>query len=60
MDLTTYSDVKLEQLRGDVVAELERRQRLADTPAQVAALADRYRVDGGDPADLAAVINPPE
>ncbi|MBB3041238.1 hypothetical protein [Nocardioides soli] len=55
-DLTTLTDNDLDQLRIDVTNELERRQRLASAPAQVADIARRYTDDGGDPTDLATAL----
>lgn len=61
MDFTTYDDEQLDRLRIDVLNEQERRQRLADVPAQVADLARRYKDAGGDPAaDLAEAIVVPD
>lgn len=59
MNLTDRTDDQLTQLRDDVVAELNRRERLATVPALVAELAERYTSDGGNPADLAAAITEP-
>ena len=55
-DLTALPDADLDTLRAGVLAEAERRQRLAATPGQVADLAARYITDGGDPADLTAAL----
>ena len=55
-DLTTLTDEALAQLRADVGAEQERRDRLAQAPAQVAEIGARYIEDGGDPADLTAAL----
>lgn len=52
MNLINFTDEALDTLRTDVLNEQERRQRLASTPAQVAALASRYMEDGGDPSLL--------
>lgn len=52
MDLTTYDDEELDQLRRDVLAERERRNKVAAIPDQIAALRDEYLAAGGDPADL--------
>ena len=52
MDLTTLTDAQLDDHRTAVLAEQERRQRLASIPAQVADLTARYVADGGNPADL--------
>lgn len=57
-DFTDYDDEKLEAARITILAELERRQRLASAPSEVAAMAARYIQDGGDPADLVAAIPP--
>ena len=56
MDLTTLTPEEYDELRRSVLAEGERRQRLADTPAQIAALADAYEADGGDRDTLVAAI----
>lgn len=52
MDLTTYDDEELDQLRRDVLAERERRNKVAAIPDQIASLRDEYLAAGGDPADL--------
>lgn len=57
MDYTALTDDELNQARLDVAVELERRQRLAQAPAQVAALAARYVEDGGTLADLEAALS---
>lgn len=56
MDLTALSAEELDTLRVDLANECERRQRLASAAETVATIASRYVEDGGDPADLAAVI----
>ena len=48
IDLTTLSDDEFDQLRVDVLTEKERRDSLAQIPAQVTALAKTYRAGGGD------------
>ena len=53
MDLKALSDEDLAAHFTAVVTEQERRQRLALAPAQIAA---RYIEDGGDKADILAVI----
>lgn len=57
-DLTTLEDAELDALRVEVLCEIERRSRLVSIPGQVADLARQYAGDGGDPADLAAVLTP--
>ena len=47
MDLRTLTDDELEQHRIDVLNEIERRQRLTQSPAQVAQIARSYTEDGG-------------
>ena len=42
MDLTTYTDEDLDELRVQVLTEQERRHTLTDAPAQAVALADLY------------------
>lgn len=59
-DLTTITTEALTDLRANVAAEQERRDRLAQAPAQVAETARRYTEDGGDVADLIACITPTE
>jgi len=56
MDLANLTNDDLDQLRADVLNEIERRQRLATAPQQVQAIAARYVEDGGNPADLTAAI----
>jgi len=56
IDLTTLTDTELDQLRVDVAAERERRDRLTQAPAQVAEIARRYTEDGGDPTVLRDAI----
>lgn len=56
MDLSTLADADLVALRIDVADEQERRNRLADAPAQVAAIAAQYVEDGGDLANLTAAL----
>lgn len=51
-DLTTCTGDELEATRLAVLAEQERRQRLAEIPQQITALAERYVQDGGDPAAI--------
>ena len=50
MDLSTLTDEELNDSLKEILAEQERRQRLANIPNQVAELAKRYADDGGDPA----------
>lgn len=57
MDLTTYTDADLDQLRLDVLNERERRDRLASAPQAVAQIASRYIEDGGDKAELVAALD---
>jgi len=52
MDLTTLTDDELTAHRDAVLNELERRQRLASVPAQIAAMASAFIADGGDRAAL--------
>ena len=42
MDLTTYTDSDLDDLRVQAPTEQERRRLIAEAPAQAVALADRY------------------
>ena len=52
MDFAALNDEELDALRQNVSNEQERRQRLADIPAQVAELARLYSADGGDVSEL--------
>lgn len=56
MDLTTYTNAELDQLRLDVLNEQERRKRLVTIPATITTLADQYVVSGGDRADLSNAV----
>lgn len=56
IDLTTLTDDDLAALRVQVLTEIERRQRIADTPTQMAAQARRFIEDGGDASVLTAAI----
>ena len=53
MDLTTYTDSDIDELRVQILTEQERRRLVADAPAQAVALADRYAAaigrQDGDP-----------
>jgi len=57
VDLTTLSDDDLAAHLDAVLAEQERRTRLATIPAQVATLAQQY-VDGGGDRDVLAAALP--
>lgn len=48
MDLTTLRNEQLADHLNAVLAEQERRERLANAPRQLADLAARYVADGGD------------
>lgn len=52
MDLRTLSDDDLDQMRRDVLAEQERRSKIAAIPEQITALRGQYLAAGGDPTDL--------
>lgn len=52
MDLHTLTDVELSDHLNAVLAEQERRQRLATIPATITVLAAQYVAGGGDPDDL--------
>lgn len=47
IDVAALTDADLESLRLDVVNEVERRYRLANTPSQVEQMAERYLTDSG-------------
>lgn len=57
MDLTTLTDEQLAEHLNAVLAEQERRQRLAAMPAQIAEMAARYVADGGDRGDLIEAVS---
>lgn len=46
------TDAELDALRVDVLKEQERRENLAQIPAQINELRDKYVAGGGDPANL--------
>lgn len=52
MDLTKLSREELAQLLVDVNTEIERRERLARVPEQVAQMTAQYVADGGDKAAI--------
>jgi len=52
VDLHTLTDDELSDHLNAVLAEQERRQRLATIPATITALAAQYVAGGGDPDDL--------
>ena len=56
MDLTTLSDADLAAHLEAVLAERDRRQRLATIPTMIAQLAGQYLTGGGDQAALEAAI----
>lgn len=56
MDLTLLADAELDELRSGVLNEIERRNRLAMIPDQIAELKRRFTEDGGDPAVLQEVV----
>lgn len=56
MDLRNLTDEQLDAHRVAVLNEQERRQRIEDTPEQVAALAAAFEKDGGDRSALVAAI----
>lgn len=58
MDLTTLTDEEFDEYRQAVLAEGERRTRLATAPDQVAAIASRFVADGGDPAVMVQAVSP--
>lgn len=55
-DFTTLTDDELARVRSAVLAECERRDRLAAIPAQVQQMAATFLSDGGDRAALAAML----
>lgn len=56
-DLKTLDQEQLEQLRIDVLNEIERRSNLESIPNQVKQLADTYVGGGGNREDLVAAVN---
>lgn len=59
IELQNLTDTEMDALRVQVLTEIERRQRMAEIPAQVAELATAYRAGGGDPDTLLDAINHP-
>lgn len=59
-DLKTLDQEELEQLRVDVLNELERRSNLESIPNQVKQLADTYVDGGGSRDDLIALLSEEE
>jgi len=57
MNLTDLTDEQLNEHENAVLAEKERRQRLATIPATVAQLAAQYREGGGEQSSLLAAIS---
>lgn len=58
--LAALTDPELEDLRRAVAGELDQRTRRASIPEDVRDLVQQYAAAGGDPADLAAVLENPE
>ena len=58
MDLTTFGDADLDQLRRRVLAEQERRANLAAIPEQIKELAEKFRDGGGDEDALIGALTP--
>jgi hypothetical protein len=56
-DLKTLDQEQLEQLRIDVLNEIERRSNLDSIPQQVKQLATTYVDGGGSRDDLVAAVN---
>ena len=52
MDLKQLSDEDIQQLRRDVLADIERRENLARIPDQITELKTKYAELGGDPKIL--------
>lgn len=52
MDLTLMSDEELNNHLNDVLNEQERRKNIAQIPAQIAELKQKFTEGGGDPALL--------
>mgnify|MGYP000718115534 CR=1 FL=1 len=55
--LKELSDEELTQLREDALAEITRRNDLADIPKQAEELALRFEALGGSKSDLAQIVN---
>lgn len=51
-DLVDYTDDELNELETQVLIELERRRDLANIPAQMQQLRQKFLDGGGDPVDL--------
>lgn len=57
MDLNTLSDDELNAYLNAVLAEQERRQRLANAPTQISQIATAFIADGGDLAALTDALS---
>ncbi len=52
VEFQTLNDEQLAEHLSAVIAEQDRRQRVAQTPDQIRTLTARYLEDGGDPSVL--------
>lgn len=58
--LQNYGDEALADLLNQVLAEQERRARIARVPAQIAAMATQFVADGGDKTKIEEALAPIE
>lgn len=57
MDYTTLTDDQLDEERTAILIEQERRANLAQIPATIQELADKYAEGGGDREALLKAVN---
>lgn len=57
MEFTNLTDEQLAEHLNAVLAEQERRQRLAAAPTQIAEMAARFVADGGDRATVIEAVS---
>ena len=60
MDYTQLSDEQLDEARQAILVEQERRANLAQIPATIQELADKYAEGGGNREELLRAVNDSE
>ena len=60
MDYKKLTDEQLDEARQEILAEQERRANLAQIPAAIQELADKYTEGGGDREELLKAVNDSE
>ena len=56
MDYKTLTDEQLDEARQEILTEQERRANLAQIPATIQELADKYAYGGGDRDELIKAV----